>query len=533
MSELILFKDSQLTACAGNILFEGKTYYLRFPDVTDSEIRSEIAKAELTGYVDWLEGNRVASLQVINRIGFIRLFGAIYDVRSEKFSADLTGNQQFESLLSDLVSLSKQIIFDYSSPTSAHRQADHRASSAGILERFGYYRQLVLDLPANSNLDGLLATILRNPHSRLGTIQVNEFIWNVRQPSARLAKAFSDNPKHLWRVDASHSLAKTPIYKKQLEAGKDIYLPSRALTRRGVTSFDTTENRFIKHVLLDAENVCVAINNLDLPSSIHVASHATLKIIRKWLRHDFIKPLGRLNVLPTSSPALTSRLGYKEVFGHFLKSRLPARHIFDDIKKQSFHIDLKDVAQLYEYWVFYKIATKLLGDNAVVADRRVITKNGRIANSIKLVGNNISVTFNETFTRSSHGSYSISLRPDVVVRVNTELGTLVLLFDAKYRSRVIDSMEDEETEQVIHKKSVKVDDLHKMHCYVDAIGNAGSAVAVYPGTEFQFFHRTAGLINDPTCLTSLNGVGALPLVPGCTNSSFNYVMEKIMQLACK
>ncbi len=255
---------------------------------------------------------------------------------------------------------------------------------------------------------------------------------------------------------------------------------------------------------------------------------------RCWLRNDFFKLLGTLQFLPTTSPALTSRFGYKEIFGHFLKSRVAAKHIFDDLKRQSLYIELKDVAQLYEYWVFYKITTSLLGEKALVTARGLVTKNGRIANSISLENGNISVAFNESFVRSNRGSYSLTLRPDVVVRIRTRAGTLVILFDAKYRSRAIGIFEDEFFEEVVQRRSVKPDDLYKMHCYVDAIGDAVSAMAVYPGNDFLFFHRddAVGLINDASKLHSLNGVGAVPLLPDNAEfSSFEKVMAMLKTLA--
>ncbi|MEB0014541.1 hypothetical protein QN416_23375, partial [Glaciimonas sp. Cout2] len=65
-------------------------------------------------------------------------------------------------------------------------------------------------------------------------------------------------------------------------------------------------------------------------------------------------------------------------------------------------------------------------------------------------------------------------------------------------------------------RTVKADDLQKMHCYVDAIEGTQCAIVMYPGTDFVFFpkDRSAAIAKHAAELTSLEGVGAIPLLPG-------------------
>ena len=71
---------------------------------------TEIKKSKLSQFINWQPGNRYATLNIINFIGNIYLFGFTYDVKSQKFLTHLTGAEQFQTILSDIQNLSKNII---------------------------------------------------------------------------------------------------------------------------------------------------------------------------------------------------------------------------------------------------------------------------------------------------------------------------------------------------------------------------------------------------------------------------------------
>ena len=74
-----------------------------------------------------------------------------------------------------------------------------------------------------------------------------------------------------------------------------------------------------------------------------------------------------------------------------------------------------------------------------------------------------------------------------------------------------------------------------MHCYVDAIEGAVCALAVYPGTEFIFYPRDrhSPIARKSADMTSMKGVGAIPLLPGETSNQneFNSALAQMKKLA--
>ena len=171
-------------------------------------------------------------------------------------------------------------------------------------------------------------------------------------------------------------------------------------------------------------------------------------------------------------------------------------------------IDLKRISDLYECWVFYKVAKVFLGDAIIVEQKDVVLKDGEVSYGICFKNEAVSVYYNWTESRAKNSAYSVTLRPDTTVVVRKDNKVLKFVFDAKYK---------------VHKKNgeegierhVKAEDIYKMHTYLDAINNCVFAVVVYPGSEFYFYERDLqhSERRDVVSMESFEGVGAVPLVP--------------------
>jgi predicted component of viral defense system (DUF524 family) len=171
----------------------------------------------------------------------------------------------------------------------------------------------------------------------------------------------------------------------------------------------------------------------------------------------------------------------------------------------------RNVATLYEYWVFLKILEigfSLLGtapQKMPIVHRDEMGENLGFGISAELAPG-INVDFNPTFLRSKSTAYSTPLRPDVVLRTAGAMHA----FDAKYRLERLDTSEiDADDGESTYKRS----DLYKMHTYRDAIAGLNTAWVVYPGSEFVFFERSGHKRGAPSGICTLDGVGAIPLRP--------------------
>lgn len=519
-----VFQDSDCSVEMERVLYEGTTYYLLFPSSDPGAIKSALALAGIESSVSWNRRNPVATLCVVNQIGLIRLFGREYDIRSEKFLEGETGLRQFQIVLDDLAELSRHILFSSNAAPSANRTHDPGLNQPSLLERFNYYRQTCFKRDRHPGLAEFVDQIVRNPHSRLVDEHVRDHIWNAKKPSRQTLRSLFQSDQSFARLPSSHPLAAGRPGLK-IAGTENILFPLKALRSRGAVSVDTSENRFIKHVLLDVENVCRAVLNEDvLSGALLNQCHELLHLSRSLLQMSFFQDIGQLHAIPFSSPTLGSRHAYRDLYRIFMRSRMGAKHLFEDLAEDTLVVELKDVSLLYEYWVFYKIAATLLEPGALFLSRSAIVKEGRIVNTAVVSDGVWTVHFNRTYIRKPGASYSLRLRPDIVIErvVASGASTSLHVLDAKYKSVQYTIEDEDDDSQLKIIGAVKPADIHKMHCYIDAIEGVKTATAVYPGERFVFYprDRASSPATKSKQITSMNGVGAVPLMPASPNDDF-------------
>lgn len=379
----------------------------------------------------------------------------------------------------------------------------------------------------------MISRILRNPHHKLIDEHVKDYIWNIKKPSRQTINSLFHHNQRFDRLSSSHQLTvKRPWLK--VPGTEESIFPLKALRSRGNISFDTSENRFIKYFLSDIENVCSEVSRKRLVSgSLHQQCINLLSLTRSLKNQDFFREIGAIKTLPSSSPTLTQRQGYRELYHIFVRSRTAAKHLFEDLAEESLFIELKDISLLYEYWVFYKIVETLLSNGGIYISKDSIVKNGRIVNAAVVTDGVVKIHFNKTFIRRPGGSYSLNLRPDIMVEINAKTNTkdacIAHILDAKYKS-VESSKNGDDDSTLASTRLVKAADIHKMHCYTDAIEGIHSSVAIYPGNSFVFYPRDRSVspIKDPTMMESTQGVGAVPLLPGESSETFKIFIEKLV-----
>ncbi|GAB3667733.1 hypothetical protein GCM10028791_43380 [Echinicola sediminis] len=219
----------------------------------------------------------------------------------------------------------------------------------------------------------------------------------------------------------------------------------------------------------------------------------------------------------------------------------------------------KDVASLYEYWLFFKLL-ELFGSIFKINPKSInklikptdnglhLTLKQGVSTPLKGIydsGNrkfHVRFNYNRTFKGGSWypkgGSWTTTLRPDYTLSIwpygikekEAEDQELIvhIHFDAKYkvsnlREIIPDPIKenlDEEKEQ--NKAGLyKNADLLKMHAYKDAIRRTGGAYVLYPGEkkmENRGFHEI------------IPGLGAFPVRPSKTDSGINELKDFILEV---
>lgn len=482
---MTIYEDSARHIEVERQLFENKLYFIDFEGAESDVVLSELKSSRLNSFVDWHIGNQYATLKIGNFIGNIFFFGHTYDVKSQKFLTDLSGSEQFQVLLDEVQELSKNMIFTYSSPSFVMREVDYSDIHPTLLLIFNYFKQIILDWDKTHNLESSLVHILNNPNFKYQhTYKVDKTERLKKIDTKTLRNLVSESRNYVKLDDSQEHLLNLPITKFISQNSQDNYFPTKALMKKKYFSNDTPENRFVKFFFEYIESIAYQLNNISgLPVKVLEEKEKVLSFCQRTLRQPFFHELGSMNYIPTNSTVLQSRAGYKDIFLHFTRSRFGIKHIFDDFIQESMSVDLKRISDLYEYWVFYKIAVGFLGNDILIEQQDVTMKDGEISYGVCFRNDNTAVYYNWTESRARNSAYSVLLRPDTTVVVEHNDSILKFIFDAKYK------IVEKSTEENI-QRHIKPEDIYKMHTYLDAIQNTIFAVAIYPGTEFYFYEKT-------------------------------------------
>jgi predicted component of viral defense system (DUF524 family) len=314
------------------------------------------------------------------------------------------------------------------------------------------------------------------------------------------------------KLDEQHSLANSLFSRRIFDKTKKRLLPLNITNSEFVSTTNTVENRFIKFFLEEINSICLRIINSRIDIELTRKASRLQSRAHQFLLNPFFNGVQRLKFIPSSSSVLLKKPGYSEIYYHFVQSKFSFRPILENQEKLQHKAGLKNIATLYEIWVFFKIAICLFGKNTIEETfNGQVLKNGSLIGSYTWSHQNFELYYNKSYTKGNKGSYSVTLRPDVSLLINKEK---LFLFDAKYKFN--SNYSSDESDGLV--RIVKPEDIHKMHAYLDAIPTAIASIVVYPGTETIFHYKTIE--------TSLNGVGAVPLTPQNT-IDIETIIEKI------
>lgn len=442
-----------------------------------------------------------------NFVGKAFLAGVEIDVVSIKLGSDGVSR-----LLQEVSDISSSLIFGWRAPLAFAGAADTLYRSPVPYHQLQFLRHLMIIERPGSRLQDWLGTVERNSTRRFEPERPVVPLNRVRKLDQRAMRSVFTRLERLVPVPDNVPLASNRLAKKlSFGVPPKHHFPATVAAPRGRLSFDTPENRFVRHVLSE----CLAlvyrfVDHPKLHDELRRDCRAMLGILEAFAVLPFISEAGQLTSFQSPSQALSKADGYREIFifwGDLTEHiSLPADNTL--VRRL---LEGRDVATLYEYWVFIKIVQSIVEITGLQPAGPPHIQRDELGDSLTLglsvaIGTKISVYFNRTYRRSSKTAYSTPLRPDVIVQI----GETLHAFDAKYRLvRFEISESDLDDDGITYKRA----DLYKMHAYRDAITGLSSASVVYPGTEFVFFERSGEKRDCASKITNADGVGAVPLRP--------------------
>jgi hypothetical protein len=508
-----IFSDKKLLNSVDDAtLFENITYFIKLKAYNSTAIEKETTYGQCAEFIDWHPSNPVGQVTFRDVAGFVDLFGKTFNVKSTKLLTDLSGVNQIEYLLKDISEYSSTLIFSPASPASFHYDINPKKLTGNIFYIYKYLSSHLFH-DGKDSLQYLFKFVLDNPHFNQRATPAYTPIFSTMKFNHSTFQRIAERIMDSDLIPPGHEICKKPFILKlpATDAG-DKLLPKNLYSVTNTLSYDTPENRFLKYFLLWCQEIYLNVYNQYNRYQIREDCAKSLKIIRKYLFHPFFRDIGTFSFLPTNSSVLANRVGYREIFLHYLKCRSQPK-VFEGYLSDMFDtLGIKSISTLYEYWVFFRIAKELYGADAVLEVIGHQYENSLLKYNLKISKGSSTLYYNKTYKRSPHGSYNFNLRPDISLEINIGGELRRYFFDAKYSNTSLPSSEDD---PIAVYKNVNV---VKMLSYLEAIHNADLAVIVYPGTKFSFYSRQFtddnNYVSDPMQMVDYVGVGAVPLSPG-------------------
>lgn len=461
-----------------------------------------------------------------------------FEVRSVKMDY----RTDYKTMLHDITSHFTDLVMMQGAPVTQRFEVDVNEDSRTLYQQFAFMKSLV----DSEEFEEALNKILYNPiHKWTGTT-IEKDICSIKRIGRQELKQVASSKNRL------------PL--DGMTIGDHIdSVPQRLSVSYKKDTVDVAENRFVKFVLQSFSSFCSTIQQCKNASPrLKTEAELTANQLTEWLSRNFFLDVSNLQTITLNSPALQRKEGYREVLQAWMTSKLAAQITWkggDNV----YQAGKRNVAALYEYWVFFKlldIVKETFHLELTEEDEKKLVKTDKDRinlelkqGKMKMIGGqfreasrtlNVRLYYNRTFGTSNQldksGSWTSAMRPDYTLSIwpgnieETEAEEQDIIvhihFDAKYKlNRILlnerepddtHSFEDEDaelSEEDLRMNQEKKDeekgiykrvDLLKMHAYKDAIRRTSGAYILYPGSEnksLRGFHEI------------LPGLGAFCLSP--------------------
>ncbi|MBO9616756.1 MAG: DUF2357 domain-containing protein [Dyadobacter sp.] len=423
------------------------------------------------------------------------------EIRSKKASY----RTDYRLMLEGITEHCTDLLFYYNAPVTHPFAPDYLTDPKTLYQRFAFVNAVL----TSRGFEIAFQKIIRNPITKWQGEAAERDIRNAGRPDRNTVVQLKKRGNRMVLPDHH-------ILKKQLAS-----VPARIMVGSKTDSVDTAENRFVKHALEVFAGFVSHIKSIAPERSRFGHEAGVLENhLNQMLSAPLFKEVGKPVRLALNGPGLVRKEGYKQILRVWLMFDLAARLVWrggDDV----YHAGKKDVAVLYEYWLFFELLDVVKSVFAIepthIGNLVKPTKNGLglqlkqgrhlpisgvfDAGSRKL---NVEFSFNRSFSGQNDypqaGSWTTGMRPDFTLSIwpagvsqaqaETEELIVHIHFDAKYKVESVAGVfgEDETALGQIQTDHNR-DDLLKMHSYKDAIRRTAGAYVLYPGADGKVYKR--------------------------------------------
>ena len=451
--------------------------------------------------------------------------------------------EHYRGMLSFIAEKCAGLLLDCRAPTHVRLDTLWQTDSRILEQQLEFLRHMVESAAFRAAVD----EVLRNPHLRLEEEREDREI-------SRPFKTGKDFERQLGLASRRVAVPNShPLY-ITIQS-----LPTRVSVRSRTDFLDTAENRFAKMVLAEFRDFLADVATHLARKAVKDEAPDTLRLLRETgrlrgmletqLSRGFFPDVSPPTVLPLGSPVLQRKAGYRELLRFWLQFHASAQLAWAG-SAEVFEAGSRNVATLYEYWLFFQLEAIFRQRFAceqplhvVVVDKDKVPPQFVLKRGVELrtpVAGVWSKTakrpmqaefhFNKKFApntnREQAGSWTRGVQPDYTFSIwpaeyskeEAERNELMVHvhFDAKYRvERVKELLGDDSDDKAFENEAESKDqartaakyaDLLKMHAYRDAVRRTTGSYVLYPGEpgdgqKFQGYHEV------------LPGLGAFAIRP--------------------
>ena len=262
------------------------------------------------------------------------------EVRIEVQSIKTGYRNDYRDMLEYITVKCTDLLMQANSPVSQHFESDYTANNKpeSLYQKFAFVNSIL-------NSDEFIESIhrvLAAPATR----------WQEYEQKIDIRKASRLKRTNIKQLTSERNRVTLPL-DHHLALEGIFSLPREITAINKLDSIDTPENRFVKHVLTVFAKFCSDINRkAESESRLFKESNLLIKSLESYLSHSFFKKIPPPETLRINSPILQRKEGYREILRIWLMFDLAAKLIWkggDDV----YDGGKKDVALLYEYWIFF------------------------------------------------------------------------------------------------------------------------------------------------------------------------------------
>lgn len=523
-------------------LVEGCAYEYHIPGLLLCELPGLVRRSSIDSY-----SGRLTPINYVGTLSIDILHPGTSAVRGnlklEVRSIKMNYRDHYRHMLGEIADKCNELILQSETPLSVMVEPLFSGKPETLYQRFAFLKSLI----DSREFSDAVNKIISNPISA----------WQEHSEAVDIRKIKRFNSNQIKQLCTSSR--RSPLDANHTLFNMMSSLPETLISAIKVQTLDTPENRFIKHALHSFLLICRDVQARSAEDSrLRTEAVGLVTKLESFLGSYLFKEQSPPRTIPLNSPVLQRKEGYREVFRVWLMHDLASRITWDG-GEDVYEGGRKDVAILYEYWVYFKLldmvkdvfriepdeVSNLL---SVSADELSLNiKRGRhspIAGVFQSETRLLNIEFSYNKSHSglqgypNEGSWTRSFRPDYTLsiwpcdsldiasdRQKAEIEETIVHvhFDAKYRVKDLTNLIGDDVEKNRDKElNPKDDDLIKMHAYRDAIRRTGGAYIIYPGDkmmEMRGFHEI------------IPGLGAFPLNPGYNESDQDTIKTFMREIA--